>query len=171
MRFAGHVRPASPADLPAITEIYNQAVAERIATCDLSDVPVDRRAEWLARHRHPYGVWVADDGQVCGWVAVSAYDTKPCFHRTATFATYVARDRRGTGVGTALRRVMIEEARRRGFHSLVNRVWANNEASIALAKQFGFHQVGHFPELVEMAGEYIDCLFFQLILDGPGEPT
>jgi len=159
------IRTAHDGDVPAITAIYNQAIAERIATCDLSDVPEDKRTEWLHRHRSPYGVWVAGDGtEVIGWVAISPYDPKPCFRNTATFATYVSRRARGQGVGKLLRARMIDEARARGFHALVNRVWANNAASIALAKHFGFRQVGHFPELVEQDGQFIDCLFFQLLL-------
>ncbi|GAA2711060.1 GNAT family N-acetyltransferase [Micromonospora olivasterospora] len=164
-RFAGAVRPAAHADVPAITEVYNQAVRDRIATCDLSDVPEDGRHAWLDRHHHPYGVFVAEEGGgVRGWVTLAPYDQKPCFHRTATFSTYVHRDWRGRGVGSALRVFMIDEARRRGFHALVNRVWSNNEASIAFAKRFGFTQVGHMPELVHIDGEYVDCLFFQLLL-------
>ena len=163
--FMGKVRPAAADDVPMITQIYNQAVEEHIATCDLSDVPEDQRHAWLARHADPYGVWVAEDENgIQGWVCVSPYDTKPCFSRTATFATYVHRDARGSGVGSQLRTMMIEEARARGFHSLVNRVWANNEASIRLARKFGFEQVGHMRDLVLMEGEYIDCLFFQLLL-------
>lgn len=161
------IRPASESDVPRITAIYNQAVADRVATCDLSDVPEGKRTEWLRRHAAPFGVWVVEDRDegVIGWVALSPYDAKPCFHRTATFATYVDRSARGRGVGTLLRSRMIAEARARGFHALVNRVWANNTASIALAERFGFHRVGHFPDLVELDGQYIDCLFFELLLD------
>lgn len=160
------IRLADEVDVGRITAIYNQAVVDRIATCDLSDVPEDKRAEWLRRHAAPYGVWVAEDHdeRVIGWVALSPYDAKPCFHRTATFATYVDRDARGQGIGTLLRSRMIDEARSRGFHALVNRVWANNMASIALAEHFGFRKVGHFQDLVEMDGQYIDCLFFELLL-------
>ena len=165
--FAGVVRPAIDPDVVAITEIYNQAVAEGIATCDLSDVPVERRREWLAGMRHPYGVWVADDhGRVRGWVSLFPYDSKPCFHRTASFATYVHQDARRTGVGTALRTAMIERACENGFHTIVNRVWANNEASIALARRFGFTEVGRMRDLVHIEGRYVDCVFFQLVLDG-----
>jgi len=165
-RFAGHVRAATEADLPSIVEIYNEAIHDRIATCDLSDVAPEERVAWLGRHRPPHGVWVAEeDARVRGWVVLSPYDSKPCFHLTATFATYVRREARGSGVGTALRTHMVERARAGGLHALVNRVWANNDASIALAKRFGFRQVGHMPELVELDGEFIDCLFFELILD------
>lgn len=166
--FAGTIREATARDLPAITAIYNQAVEERVATCDLSDVAVNDRRAWLERHTPPYGVWVAEeDRTVQGWVVVAPYDSKPCFHRTATFSTYVRRAARRRGVGSALRGFMIETARERGFHALVNRVWANNGPSIALAKRFGLRQVGHLPELVEIDGEFIDCLLFQLLLDRP----
>jgi L-amino acid N-acyltransferase YncA len=164
-RFTGRIRLATSDDVGAITEIYNQAVEEHVATCDLSDVaPEDRRA-WVERHSAPYGVWVAEEaGTVQGWVVISPYDSKPCFHKTATFSTYVRREARGRRVGSALRAFMIDKARERGFHALVNRVWANNEPSIALAKRFGFRQVGNMPELVEIDGEFVDCLFFELLL-------
>lgn len=166
--YNGTIRPATPTDLASIVDIYNQAVHDRIATCDLSDVAVDERRAWFDRHVYPYGIWVAEEADgVDGWVVISPYDPKSCFHRTATFATYVRREARGHGVGTVLRRHMIDTATCRGFHAMVNRVWANNHASIALAKRFGFQQVGHMPELVDLDGEYIDCLFFELILEQP----
>ncbi|GAA4548953.1 GNAT family N-acetyltransferase [Amycolatopsis samaneae] len=166
------IRAAEQTDIGAITDIYNEAVHDRIATCDLSDVPLGKRGEWLTGHRYPHGVWVLTDGSggpARGWVALSRYDTKPCFHRTATFATYVRRTARGQGVGSRLRAWMIDVARERGFHTLVNRVWANNSASIALAKRFGFVEVGRMRELVDLGGEYVDCLFFQLMLHS-GQP-
>ena len=159
-------RLARPDDVDAITEIYNQAVADQVATCDLSDVPVDRRREWLAAQSYPYGVWVTeDDTGVQGWVALLPYDSKPCFHRTATFATYVRREARGRGVGSLLRTWMLDQATERGFHTVVNRVWAVNTASIALAKRFGFVEVGRMRDLVDLSGSYVDCVFFQLVLD------
>lgn len=164
--FNGRIRAARQDDVDAISAIYNEAVADRVATCDLSDVTPETRREWLSSMRRPYGVWVAEHADlVQGWVMLAPYDTKPCFRRTATFATYVRRTARGCGVGSALRAHMISTAQRSGLHVLVNRVWANNEASIALAKRFGFRQVGYLPELVELDGAFIDCLFFELILD------
>ncbi|MBP2327307.1 phosphinothricin acetyltransferase [Kibdelosporangium banguiense] len=160
------MRAAQETDVPAINDIYNEAVADQVATCDLSNVPVDERRDWLARQRHPYGVWVAvDSAGVEGWVGLFPYDSKPCFHRTATFATYVRRSARGKGVGRQLRAWMIDRAREHGFHTIVNRVWATNDASIALAKRFGFVEVGRMRELVDVDGTYVDCVFFQLVLE------
>ena len=60
------IRLAEARDLPAIVEIYNQAVKLRYATADLSPVTVEGRTAWLAEHdpaRNP--VFVAEsDGAV-----------------------------------------------------------------------------------------------------------
>lgn len=165
-RFDGTIRPAAPADVSAITTIYDQAVEEQIVTCDLSDVAPEDRREWLERHAAPYGVWVAEDSTaVQRWYVLESYSAKPCFAKTATVSTYVRREARERGVGSALVAHTPAVARERGMHALVIRVWANNEPSIALWKRFGFQQVGHMPELVAIDGAFVDCLLFQLILD------
>ena len=169
MVLAPTIRVAEPRDLPAIVAIYNEAVAEGNATCDLSAVAVDARVAWLEEHRHPYGVWVAEaDGDVVGWVALSAYDDKPCFSRTGSVTTYVSRAARRQGVGSALRRHLVDEARKRGFHALVSRVWATNDASIAMIRGFGWEKVAHLREIVEVDGRFVDCHLFQTVLDESG---
>lgn len=159
------IRRATKHDASAVTVIYNHAVEDGVATCDLSVIAEANRASWIESLATPFGVFVAEaDSDVVGWVALMPYDQKACFARTATFATYVSRTSRGMGVGTFLREHMLLIARTESFHSLVNRVWANNVASIALAEKFGFTRVGEMKELVYVDGEYIDCIFFQHML-------
>ena len=71
------------------------------------------------------------------------------------------RGHRRLGAATRLREHLISEARRRGFHTLINRVWVTNHASIAMSRKFGWKQVGHMKEIVYKDGEFVDCLFFQ----------
>jgi L-amino acid N-acyltransferase len=159
------VRRADASDLPAIVEIYNQGVEDGVASCDLSATDTDGKKEWFAAHGDPYAVWVAEQGGlIVGWISLSPYDAKPCFAKTATLSTYVRRGHRRHGAATALREHLISEARRRGFHTLINRVWLTNEASIAMSRKFGWKEVGHMKEIVLKDGEFIDCVFFQLDL-------
>jgi hypothetical protein len=51
----------------------------------------------------------------------------------------------------------------------VNRVFSSNGASVALARRYGFEQVGHMRELVYRDGEYVDCVSFQLMLPRQGD--
>jgi L-amino acid N-acyltransferase len=156
------IRRSTESDLPAIVEIYNQGVEDGVASCDLSGTDVEGKREWLAAHTDPYAVWVAEqDGLVVGWICLSPYDPKPCFAKTATLSTYVRRSYRRIGAATRLREHLVSEARRRGFHTLVNRVWITNKASIEMSRKFGWKEVGHMKELVHKDGEFIDCLFFQ----------
>jgi phosphinothricin acetyltransferase len=104
-------------------------------------------------------------GGVVGWAALSAYDEKPCFHRTGSTSTYVQRGARGAGVGTALRLHLMEQARARGFHTLVSRAWATNETSLALWLRLGWRKVARLREVVDFEGRLIDCYLIQVMLE------
>lgn len=159
------IRVARRSDLDQITSIYDEAVTTRTSNCDLTPRTHDRAREWFKEHEHPYAIWVADDdGIVRGWTALSPYDSKPCFRRTATSSTYVrSRDRR-KGIGTALRSHLIAEAQTRGFRALVNRIFADNDVSVRLTKKLGFLEIGHMHAVAEVDGEPRDCVLLQLLL-------
>jgi L-amino acid N-acyltransferase YncA len=160
------IRSASFDDLDAVVDVYNEAVIDGGATCDLSGVPASERAAWFAQRLEYLGLWVAEDAQgaIAGWTALSPYDPKPCFHRTASVSTYVARSWRGRDVGTALRAHLIEQARARGVRTLIARIWSTNESGTRLARRFGWDEAGYLREVVEHDGRFIDCRLFQLVL-------
>jgi phosphinothricin acetyltransferase len=62
------IRDAGEADAAAIVTIYNQGIADRIATLETEERTPEERKQWLAARgpRHP--VLVAEmDGTVVGW--------------------------------------------------------------------------------------------------------
>ena len=53
------IRDAVEADLPAIVDIYNAAIATRLATAQLEPVAVEERRNWLKEHSPDrYPLWV-----------------------------------------------------------------------------------------------------------------
>src|SRR5262245_17336428 len=50
-----HLRSARAGDAPAIAQIYNQGIEDRLATLETTPRTADERAEWLASRgpRHP----------------------------------------------------------------------------------------------------------------------
>lgn len=44
-------RAATPADLPAIVDIYNATIPSRLVTADLEPVSVASRERWFADHQ------------------------------------------------------------------------------------------------------------------------
>lgn len=69
------IRDAVDNDLPAIIDIYNEAVATRTATAQLEPVTLEEWRDWLKEYssdRHPF--WVLEiDGQVAGWLTIKPF--------------------------------------------------------------------------------------------------
>jgi len=67
------IRLAQLEELPAIVEIYNQAIPSKQSTGDTQPVRVEDRMAWFTEHRpDEYPIFVVDvDGQVAGWCSLS----------------------------------------------------------------------------------------------------
>ena len=160
------IRPAQPADLPALLAIYNDAIVHTTASWDLLPWTAVRQAEWYAtkvEHRHP--ILVADaDGEVVGYAAYGPFREKAGYAATMEHSVYVRTDRRGLGIGRALMVAIIEAARANGVHVLIGGLSADNDVSMALHRSFGFVEVGRLPEVGRKFDRWLDLVMLQLIL-------
>ena len=96
------VRPATREDLPAILDIYNEAVLHTTATYDYEPRTLDDRVAWFEDHRangYPVFVAVNDDGHMVGWGALNQYRPRKGYRFTTENSVYVAADQRGRGIG------------------------------------------------------------------------
>ena len=89
------------------------------------------------------------------------------FTREVTFYVDPAFHRRG--VGRLLLAALIERARARNLHSLVAWIEADNEASRALVRSFGFEEVGREREAGYKHGRWLDGIDAQLLLQSAEE--
>lgn len=159
------IRPARPSDAAAIAAIYNEAVANSTATFDTQPRSLAAQRRWLREHEGRYPVLVAErDGRVLGWASLSEYSGRCAYRETAENSVYVAAGARGRGVGRALMKALLEESRRRKFHSVLARVAAGNPASMRLHESFGFALVGVMKEVGLKFGRRIDVALLQLML-------
>jgi ACR3 family arsenite transporter len=115
-------RPATPADAAAIAEIYNQGVAERVATFETEPRTPAQIAAWLKPGNFVIVVAAEGPGPVA-FAASFPYSPRPCYAGIGEFSVYVARDFRGRGVGKAALAALIEAARHGGLHKLTSRVF------------------------------------------------
>lgn len=159
------IRPATSADVPGITEIYNEAIAETTATFDLEPKTIAEREAWL-NDRHPrFPVIVAETGgRVVGWAALAPWSDRAAYADTAESAFYVHSGHRNRGIGRQLKRRIIELARHHRFHTLVARVTAESAASIHLNIEFGFEHVGTLKEVGRKFGRLLDVHIMQKML-------
>ena len=137
------IRLAEQKDLQAINEIYNQGIQIR-ATGDIIPVTMDQRHTWWALHdasRHPVFV-MESDGEIAGWVSLSAYrHGRLALRFTSEISYYIHDDHKGKGIGTALVLYAVEQASALGFTNLIAIILEKNTASIGLMKKTGFFAV------------------------------
>lgn len=168
------VRPATPADLPGIHDIYNDAVRSTTATYDYEPRSFEYRRQWFADHqRDGYPVFVATlpGGGVAGWSSLSPYHPRAGYRFTAENSVYVAADQRGRGLGGRLLEPLITSARTLGLHVIIAAIDARNTASLRLHERFGFRQVGLFREVGYKFGRWLDVAYLQLTLDPAEHPA
>jgi phosphinothricin acetyltransferase len=155
-------RPATPADAPAIAAIYNQGIADRVATFETEPRSADDIAAWFAS---PRLIMVAEGTQgIVAFAASFPYSERPCYAGINEFSVYVARDRRGTGAGRAVLAALIETASAHGLHKLTSRVFPENAASRALLKQLGFSEIGIHRRHGKLDGHWRDCVTVELLI-------
>ena len=157
-----NTRPATPADAAAIATIYNQGIEDRIATFETSPRAAEDVVRWFDGV-HPVVV-VEDAERVVGFASTSAYRARERYARIAEFSVYVARDRRGSGVGRRALEGLIAASAEAGLHKLVSRIFAENMASRAMCRALGFREVGVYHEHGQLEGVWKDCVIVERLV-------
>jgi phosphinothricin acetyltransferase len=159
------IRDGTEGDLPGILAIYNHVIAHTTAVYTETPAPLaDRQAWFAARRAGSFPVLVADDGGAIGFASFGDFRPWPGYARSVEHSVHVAEAARGRGVGSALVRRLIDEARARDKHVMVGGIDAANAASIALHRKLGFVEAGVLREVAQKFGHWLDLLFMQKML-------
>jgi L-amino acid N-acyltransferase len=159
------VRDAGPGDLEAILAIYNDAVINTTATYDYEPRGMDAQRQWFeAKRAQSFPVLVGlEAGVVAGFASYGPFRPWAAYLYTVENSIYVAPQRRGRGVGTAILGPLIDIAGSRGLHVMVAAIDATNEASLKLHAKFGFEPVGHFRQVGWKFERWLDLVFLERI--------
>lgn len=163
------IRDATGADLPAITEIYNEVVGEPAAVWRDDRVSLDDRRAWFeAQHGQGLPVLVALDGSdtVVGFASFGPFRPWPGYFRTVEHTIHIDSRHRGRGVGSALLQAVVERARRLEKAVVVAGIDAANTGSIRFHERAGFREVGRLPGIGRKFGEPVGLVLLQLDLVG-----
>jgi L-amino acid N-acyltransferase YncA len=170
--YAAHVptaiRDATPADLPAIVDILNVAVATTTVYSERPYTLADREVWLAARRDRGFPVLVAEaDGVFAGFGTYGDFRDSialPGYRTTVEHSVYVSDGARGTGVGRALVEALLDRARAAGVHVMVGAIDAENEASIAFHARLGFVEVGRMPEIATKWDRWLTLVLVQRIV-------
>jgi phosphinothricin acetyltransferase len=158
------VRAGQPADLPALTEIYNHYVRDSAVTFDTTEFSVEQRQEWFSHYAAtgPHRLLVAVEGDdVIGYATSSPFRTKPAYATSVETSVYLRPDATGRGLGMLLYRALFEALATEDVHRAYAGVALPNDASRALHERLGFREVGTFLEVGRKLGRYWDVCWFE----------
>ena len=160
------IRPAEIQDIPAITDIYNEAIANTVATFDTEPKTMEDHKHWLLAHDEKHPVLVAEiDGVVKGWIALSRWSDRAAYNGTAELSVYIHAHARGQGIGRALMERVIEAGRQAGLHTIVSRIAEGNAVSVHLHETLGFKEIGILREVGYKFDRWVDVVILQLMYD------
>jgi L-amino acid N-acyltransferase YncA len=157
---AMQIRDALENDLPVVIDIYNAAIATRIATAQLEPITLDERRDWLKEHspdRHPF--WVLEiEGRVAGWLTLKPFIPRCAYRGTAELSVYVDEKFRRRGVALALLEEAITRAPSLGINAVVGLIFGHNEPSLNLFGRLGFERWGFLPRIARLDGVERDLI-------------
>lgn len=161
-----HVRDAVLGDLPAMLDIYNDAIRNLTATFDLEEQNLDERKTWFAKYDDKYPLVIAElDGCVVGYCCLNPFRDKPAYAHSTELSVYIAPNYRGRKIGSRLMTEILQRAEQLGYHTVIGGVAGGNLVSMKLHEKFGFTYVGCFKEVGLKFGEWQDVHFYQLMFN------
>jgi L-amino acid N-acyltransferase YncA len=158
-RLAAHIRPLEAGDWPAVEEIYAQGIATGLATFETTTPTWEAfTASRLPAHR-----LVADvDGEVLGWAAVSAVSARPAYAGVVEHSIYLHHAARGQGLGKTLLTALIASTEAAGIWTIQSSIFPQNQASLRLHENTGFHLVGRRERIARRAdGQWQDTFLVE----------
>ena len=159
-------RLATAADAAAIAAIYNEGIADRVATFETEPRTPQQIATLLAEKGERFPTVVAErDGQIVAWAGAGAYRSRPAYAGVAEHSVYVARAARGIGAGRVTLNALCQVYAERGFWKIVSRIFPENTASLALHEKCGFRVVGVYERHGKLEGQWRDCVIVERLLE------
>ncbi len=168
------IRSATLADIPAITEIYAEAVNHGTATFELTPpdaAEMARRFDELARGGFPYLVATLES-RVIGYAYASLYRARPAYRFTVENSVYLAPASHRRGIGLVLLTALIVQCEARGYRQMVAVIGDSaNAASVGVHARAGFEMTGTLLNVGFKFGRWLDTVLMQRALGEGGTTT
>jgi L-amino acid N-acyltransferase YncA len=167
------IRPATPADIPAITRIYAHAVKTGTASFELDppdEAEMTRRMKAVIDGKFPYLV-AEVDGAVAGYAYASLYRSRPAYRFTVEDSVYVMPEMHGQGIGKALLKKLIDICTALGYRQMIAVIGDSDQAaSIGVHRTCGFGDAGTLRNIGWKFDRWLDTPLMQRTL-GEGSAT
>ncbi len=164
------LRPATAADLPAITAIYAHHVEHGTGSFETeapAQAEMQRRLELVLSRGLPWLV-AQRDGEVAAFAYANWFRERAAFHWTVEDSVYVHPQRVGAGLGSLLLDELLRSSERIGARQMLAVIGDSaNQASIALHRRHGFSDCGVLQAVGWKFQRWLDVVMMQRAI-GPG---
>lgn len=161
------IRRAELKDIPALMEIYNDAVLHTTATFDTEIKNIEDRRVWYEEHTGRYVIYIYEEnGIVAGYASLSRYRDRKAFDPAVELSIYIHKDYRGRGIGRSLMRETLSYAEHCSeIETVISLITSGNETSIHLHKAFGFSYCGQIRHAGVKFGKELNLNAYEIIYE------
>ena len=167
------IRPSTPADLPAITAIYAEAVLHGTGTFELDppdESEMARRRDDVLSKGLPWLV-AESAGQVLGYAYANHFRPRRAYRFCLEDSIYLHPDARGRGVGRLLLTELVGRCEAAGARQMLAVIGdAANAGSIGVHAALGFEHTGVLKAAGWKFDRWLDVILMQRAL-GTGDTT
>jgi L-amino acid N-acyltransferase YncA len=159
------IRLATPADGPALAEIYAPAVIDRATSFELEapdGAEMSRRIN-ATLSRTPWIVCMLGD-ELAGYAYASAHRARPAYQWSVDVSAYVYPTRQRGGVGRALYTSLFAILTLQGFRNAYAGIALPNPASVGFHEALGFSTVGVYHRVGYKLGAWHDVMWLERTL-------
>lgn len=152
------IRKFTQLDYPTVKEIHQQGIDTGNATFQLTSKTWD---EWN-NSMHSHSRLVAEDnGNVCGWAALSPVSNREVYSGVAEVSVYVSKSAQGKGIGNKLLAQLIVESEKNNIWTLQAAIFPENLGSIKLHLKNNFRRLGIRERLGKMHDTWRDVVLLE----------
>lgn len=167
------IRPSTPADLPAITAIYEWNVLHGTGTFELDapdEAEMARRREDVLSKGLPWLV-VQRDGVVLGYAYANHFRPRKAYRFCLEDSVYLAPEAKGQGLGRLLLAELLARCEAAGARQMLAVIGDSaNLGSIGVHRALGFEHIGVMKAAGWKFDEWRDVVIMQKAL-GQGSAT
>jgi len=147
-------------------EIFNEVLRNSNSIYREEEVTLEERYAWFdEKLEHGFPIFGAyEEDQLVGYAGYGAWRAAQGYRKSVELTIYVDQKFRGVGIGSALMKTIIEQAKADGYHVMIGAIDAANQQSIEFHKRFGFVEVARMPEVALKNDQWLTLVFMQKLL-------
>jgi phosphinothricin acetyltransferase len=159
-------RNAVKDDLKSIQSILNYYI---LHSNDIYDKQARTDSEmlnwWNLKLENSFPIWVAEENsKVIAFASYGSFRRWEGYSTTVEHSIYIQKSSQSKGIGKSLMKLIIEDSKSEGFHTMIGGIDSMNTASIRFHESLGFQRAGLLNEVAFKNETWLDLIFMQKIL-------